>query len=118
VNDPWIALVAVLCNASAQVAMKYAGRVGMEGSNGTTGGLAAWLSPWLLAAVALYGMSFLLTMRVFANNALSVASPLMAGLTFCCIALASWLLLGESMDVRKIGGIALILAGIVTLTIR
>lgn len=111
-------MVAVLCNASAQVAMKYAGRVGMDGTNGGLGGLAAWLSPWLLAAVALYGMSFLLTMRVFANNALSVASPLMAGLTFCCIALASWLLLGETMDVRKIGGIALILAGIVTLTIR
>ncbi len=112
-NEPLIALVAVLCNASAQLAMKFAGRAGVEG-----GGLAAWLSPWLLGAVVLYGMSFLLTMRVFARNELSVASPLMAGLTFGCIVLASWLILGESIDARKLGGIALILAGIAALTWR
>jgi multidrug transporter EmrE-like cation transporter len=120
VNDPLIALLAVLCNASAQVAMKFAGRAGMSGEAATDAASRwlAWLSPWLLASVALYGLSFLLTIRVFANNALSVASPLMAGLTFLCIVLASWLVLGETMDLRKIGGIALILTGIVVLTYR
>jgi len=120
VNDPLIALLAVLCNASAQVAMKFAGRAGMSGAEAVepVSRWMAWLSPWLLASVALYGLSFLLTIRVFANNALSVASPLMAGLTFLCIVMASWLVLGETMDVRKIGGIVLILAGIVVLTYR
>lgn len=120
-NDPLIALLAVLCNASAQVAMKFAGRAGLsdaEAAVDTSSRLLAWLSPWLLASVALYGLSFLLTIRVFANNALSVASPLMAGLTFFCIVMASWLVLGETMDVRKIGGILLILTGIVMLTYR
>jgi multidrug transporter EmrE-like cation transporter len=121
VNDPLIALLAVFCNASAQVAMKFAGRAGLSGAAvaaDTTSRWLAWLSPWLLASVALYGLSFLLTIRVFANNALSVASPLMAGLTFVCIVMASWLVLGEAMDVRKVGGIVLILAGIVVLTYR
>jgi len=120
VNDPLIAVLAVLCNASAQVAMKFAGRAGMNGADAaeSVNRWMAWLSPWLLASVALYGLSFLLTIRVFANNALSVASPLMAGLTFICIVMASWLVLGESIDVRKIGGIVLILAGIVVLTYR
>jgi multidrug transporter EmrE-like cation transporter len=120
VNDPLIALLAVLCNASAQVAMKFAGRAGISGADATesVSRWMAWLSPWLLASIALYGLSFLLTIRVFASNALSVASPLMAGLTFICIVMASWLVLGESIDVRKIGGIVLILAGIFVLTYR
>jgi multidrug transporter EmrE-like cation transporter len=120
VNDPLIALLAVLCNASAQVAMKFAGRAGMGGADAAEASSRwlAWLSPWLLASVALYGLSFLLTIRVFANNSLSVASPLMAGLTFFFIVMASWLVLGETMDVRKIGGIVMILAGIVVLTYR
>ena len=110
-KEPWIALAAVLCNVSAQLAMKYAGSAGHTGKS-----LAAWLSPWLLGSVVLYGMSFLLTMRVLAVNPLSVASPAMAGSTFLLVTLASWLLLGEGLGYQKLIGIALIFAGIVVLT--
>lgn len=110
-KEPWIALIAVFCNAGAQLSMKYAGRAGQGAS-----GLAMWLSPWLLAAVTLYGLSFLLTIRVFAVNPLSVASPSMAGCTFLLITLTSWLILGEQIDVGKVAGIALIALGILVLT--
>ncbi len=110
-KDPWIALIAVMCNVGAQLSMKYAGR-----EQQVTKGLAMWLSPWLLWAVMLYGVSFLLTVRVVAVNPLSVASPAMAGCTFLLITLASWLLLGEGLGYQKMMGIALIFMGIVLLT--
>jgi multidrug transporter EmrE-like cation transporter len=110
-KEPLIALIAVICNVGAQLAMKYAGR---EQEVGKT--LAAWLSPWLLSAVVLYGLSFLLTVRVYAANPLSVASPTMAGCTFLLIALTSWLVLGEGLGYQKLAGIGLIFIGIAVLT--
>jgi multidrug transporter EmrE-like cation transporter len=110
-KDPWIAVVALLCNAAAQFAMKYAGR-----NPDAVKGLAMWLSPWLLTALVFYGLSFLLVVRVYAVNPLSVASPVLAGGTFFLITLISWLLLGESLGYQKIAGIGLIFLGIVVLT--
>ena len=111
-NAPLIALLAVLCNVGAQLSMKFAGSAARSGASP----LAQWLSPWLLAAVVLYGVSFLLTVRVFAVNQLSVASPAMAGCTFVLIALASSVLLNEGMGLQKLLGMGLILIGIVLLT--
>lgn len=109
-NAPWLAFSAVLCNVSAQLAMKQAGHA-QEAATGSTG----WLSPWLAGAIFLYGASFLLTSRVFALNPLSVASPIMAGATFVLVALVSSLLLGEAFSLQKLGGIALIASGIALL---
>ena len=105
-NAPLIALFAVLCNVAAQLAMKYAGR-----ESAAVSGLGPWMSPWLFAAVGLYGLSFLLTLRVFAVNPLSVASPAMAGCTFLLIGLASSVFLHEAMGVQKMAGMALIVVG-------
>lgn len=110
-KELWIALISVMCNVIAQLAMKYAGR-GQQIDHT----LASWLTPWLFIAVAFYGVSFLLTVRVFAANPLSVAAPAMAGCTFLLIALASWLVLGENMGYQKLAGIGLIFIGIAVLT--
>ena len=104
---PLLALLAVFCNVGAQLAMKWSGR-----SSAAADTVAYWFSPWLAAAVLLYGASFLLTVRVVAVNPLSVASPAMAGGSFFLVALASSFLLGEPMGVQKIAGIALIFVGI------
>ncbi|HJU70984.1 MAG TPA: SMR family transporter [Paucimonas sp.] len=109
-NEPWIALIAVLCNAGAQLSMKYAGAAPQPMDS-----IAFWLSPWLLAAIALYGLSFLLMVRVFAVNPLSIATPVMAGCTFLLVTLAGWLLLGESLGYQKLAGIGCIFFGIVLL---
>ena len=110
-KEPLIALIAVFCNVAAQLAAKQAGPT-MQFSKG----MLAWLSPWLMAAVALYGVAFVLMVRVYAVNPLSVASPVMAGGTFLLIALASTLLLGEGLGSQKLTGIALIFLGIVALS--
>ena len=109
-NEPLIAFFAVLCNVTAQLSMKYS-------SHETLANKWSYLtSPWLLLAVALYGLSFLLTIRVFAVNPLSVASPTMAGATFFLIATRSAILFGESFGLQKAAGILLIFVGIFFLT--
>ena len=69
-----------------------------------------------IGAVALYGLSFLLTVRVSAVNPLSIASPAMAGCTFLLIALASSVVLHEAMGLQKLLGMGLIVIGIVLVT--
>jgi multidrug transporter EmrE-like cation transporter len=91
--------------------MKYASRADQAGKS-----FAYLFSPWLLSAVALYGLSFFLTVRVFAVNPLSVASPAMAGCTFLLITLVSWMVLGEGLGYQKVAGIGLIFLGIFLLT--
>lgn len=110
-HEPLLALIAVICNVGAQLAAKHAGHAVQVQK-----GLAAWMSPWLFFAVALYGVSFLLMVRVYAVNPLSVASPAMAGGTFVLVTLASAILLGEGMGLQKLAGIALIFLGIVLLS--
>ncbi|RZI43616.1 hypothetical protein EGT07_07530 [Herbaspirillum sp. HC18] len=109
-KEPLIALIAVLCNVFAQLSAKHAGQAGNLAK-----GLQYWFSPWLFAALALYGLAFVLMVRVYSVNPLSVASPAMAGGTFLLIAIASWLLLGEELGYQRIAGIGFIFAGIVLL---
>lgn len=104
-----LAIIAVLCNVSAQVLMKFAGKLDLKiWSN--------WFSLYLIAAVICYGLSFLLTVKVFSQNALSIASPLMAGATFVLIALASMALFSEAFTWQKAAGMALIALGIFLLS--
>jgi multidrug transporter EmrE-like cation transporter len=110
-NTIFIGMIAVVCNVAAQIAMKYSGKSIQQGS-----GLTGLLSPWLFIALMMYGVSFFLTIRVYAANSLSMASPLMAGGTFLLIAFSSFFLLNESMNVQKILGMAIILLGIFVLS--
>ena len=111
-----MAVAAVLCNVLAQLAMKQAGHV-LQTAHSEQSWLTQWLTPWTIAAIGLYGASFLLTSRVFAVNPLSVASPIMAGATFVLIALSSCLLLGEGFGWSKLAGMALVLCGIALLSL-
>jgi len=94
-----LAIVAVLLNVAAQLAIKLAG-----------GNLQ---SVSLGAALVCYGASFFLTFKIYAVNPLSLAAPLMAGLTFLLTPLAAVLFLGEELGAARLVGIGLILAGIV-----
>jgi small multidrug resistance pump len=70
------------------------------------------VEPSLVAAVVLYGLSFILTALVFAKLPLSLISPLMAGAIFVLISAFSVVFLRESLDAYRLGGMACILAGI------
>lgn len=97
----------ILLSVLAQIVIKFAGKSGVGAA-----GPASWLSPWLLLAIFSYGLSFLLTVRIFAENKLSSVVPLMAGATFMLVSLAGVMLFGESLSTRKIAGTVAVLVGI------
>ncbi len=104
---PWI-LAAVICNVAAQIALKAGATTDIRWQH--------YLSPYPLIGLALYGASFVLTLRIYADYPLSVISPLMAGAIFMLISLASALFFGEAITLHKIAGIVLIVAGIALLS--
>lgn len=104
----WV-VIAILCNASAQVALKMGASTHLERWQ-------TWLSPAIIIGLGLYGLSFILTIRIYAEYPLSVISPLMAGAIFLLIGLVSAVLFAEPLSIQKIGGFALIVAGITVLS--
>ena len=108
-REPLLILLAVLCNAGAQIALK-------TGAADEMSSWRSWMNPGILSGLALYGISFVLTVRVYAVNALSMISPLMAGAIFVLISAAARLLFGEPFTLGKTAGMLLILAGIMLLS--
>ncbi len=100
--------IAVVCNSLAQLMMKRAGVTDAFSWR-------QWVEPTLLAAVGLYGLSFVLTALVFARLPLSLASPLMAGAIFVLVSLFSVVFLAESIGPLRLAGMACIMVGIVLL---
>lgn len=97
-----LALLAVVLNVAAQIAIKLA-----------AGNLQSFP---MAAALVCYAASFFLTVKIYAVNPLSLAAPLMAGLTFLLTPLAAVAFLGESIAAARMIGIALIFAGIVVVS--
>ncbi len=99
----WV-VAAILCNATAQLTLKAGAVADLRWQ--------IFLTPSLLTGVVLYGISFLLTIKIYAKYPLSVISPLMAGAIFMLVSLGSALFFSEPVTLQKTIGIVLILAGI------
>lgn len=102
-------MIAVLCNAGAQVCLKL--------------GAPADGSQWhdsiniaVISGLLLYIVSFVLTIRIYSYFPLSVISPVMAGAIFVAVSIAASLLLAEPIGLAKVAGMILILFGIILLT--
>lgn len=104
-NPVSLVILAVLCNASAQLALK-------QGALQDISRWQDWLNPGLCLGATLYLVSFILTVRVYAVYPLGVISPLMAGAIFVLINIFAALLFGEAITLQKFLGITLVLAGI------
>ena len=103
-----LAIAAVFCNVAAQVSIKLAN----QSTPSEDSWVAPWLTPWIVSALTLYGISFVLTVRIFATLPLSIAAPSMAGATFFLVAVSSYLLLGEYLSYEQVLGMILIVLGI------
>lgn len=105
---------AILCNVTAQVAMKRAAQDTVLAFSVKR--LPVWLStianPWLWGSLVAYGVSFALTLVVYRSNPLSVVSPLMAGAIIALTAVSGAVLFAEPLGWQRIGAIGLIIAGI------
>lgn len=99
---------AVGCNVIAQLSIKRAAPVALLP-------LHHWFAPSMIAAVAFYGISFVLTALVYSRLPLTVASPLMTGAVFALIAVSATWLLGETLSPVRIAGMALVALGVLLL---
>lgn len=99
----WV-LVAIACNVGAQVAIKLGATTEIS--------LKSLLSLPVIFGLSLYGISFVLTIKIYAHYPLGIISPIMTGSIFLLISLVSIMFFSEALTLEKIGGILLISGGI------
>ena len=110
-------LISVTMSAAAQLLFKFGMssepmRRAIAGGSPVEIAIAALLNPGVFGGLALYGLGTVLWLAVLARTDVSQAYPFV-GLGFVLTALIGWLLFGEVLTPTRIGGIALIMAGIV-----
>lgn len=103
----WLAIP--LLNALSQIFIKLAAQQ-VSGAGWT------WLqqtvtSPWMIAAIVVEGLCFVIWMQVLTELELSKAFPLTA-FSYILILAASWTFFGEPISPLQLIGSALILAGV------
>lgn len=109
------ALFVVVGNVMLRAGLKLSGVVPF--SRGVTGlpmdVFQLLLQPVFIIAVALYGFSMLLWLRVVATEPLSVAYPTLAAVTFVTLSVVSVAFLHEPMTAKKAIGLTAILVGLI-----
>lgn len=117
----WVLLLAgVTLNAAAQLFLKAATRVSgvlVDDSGAILWSAAAQLlrAPPLWAGLACYGVSVFVWVGGLSRVPVSIAYPLLS-IGYVLNAFAAAALFGESLSFAKFAGIALIIAGVITLT--
>ena len=71
-----------------------------------------------IAGVILYGISFLLYMYLISSFDLGYIIPLTTALVYIIIFTASFVIFNEAFTAFKVGGIALIVAGLILLNLK
>lgn len=102
----YLIALAVLLNVGAQFSIKLAGRGGVPVSL-----IQQVFNPMLILAVGLYGLSFVLTVRIYAVNELSVVAPFMAACTFILVYMVGYLFFAEPITLTKSLGLLAIIGG-------
>lgn len=105
---------AAVFNASANTMMKLAfGHQKDLLDNGVVNAvLKIVLNPWAVMGVGCFGVSFIFLSAALTRTDLSLAYPFMAGLVFLLVLGVSVFFFSEQVNVWRIAGMAIILAGI------
>ena len=72
--------------------------------------------PLFVVGFGIYFLASVVWFRVVATEPLSLAYPILVSLTFTLVTAGAVLMFGEPMSLRKMGGLAVILAGIVIIS--
>lgn len=109
-------LVSVLFNVTANILLKK-GVTTIGGISGEKARLIqelsrAAFSPFIIVGLALYGLSFLIWLRVLSFNDLSRSYPIFATIVFMLTTIGSSIFLKETITFSRIVGIAIMLVGI------
>lgn len=107
---PFITLITVFCVLGISAGQMLFKKAALAIPTNST--LEHWIfNPWLIVALALYGITTLVWIWVLKHAPLHLAYPFM-GLAFVIVPCLGWLFLGEPIKSSTIIGGMLILAGI------
>ncbi|MCR4324818.1 MAG: SMR family transporter [Candidatus Curtissbacteria bacterium] len=109
-------VVSVILNVTANVLLKK-GVLSIGGVSGDKARLfleltKAAVSPYIVIGLALYGLSFLIWLRVLSFNDLSKSYPIFASIVFLMTTLGSIKFLNEDVSLMRFVGMAIMLVGI------
>lgn len=109
-------LTSVLLNVTGNILLKK-GVLAMGGVSGEKTKLLTELTkaaftPQIIIGLALYGLSFVIWLRVLTFNDLSKSYPIFAAIVFLFTTAGSALFLSESVSILRIVGMVIILSGI------
>jgi len=112
-------LLGVLLNALAQLGLKSAtassGAIMLERNSLVAAAGIFLATPVFWAALAAYGLSVIVWVIGLSRVPVSQAYPLLS-LGYVLTALGAWALLGETLSVQRMTGIAVIIAGVVLIS--
>ena len=109
-------VVSVTFNVTANILLKTGvvktGGIAAETTNIIASILKVDTSPYIIVGLALYGLSFLIWLRVLTFNDLSRSYPIFATIVFLMTTLGSIIFLKENITPIRVVGIAVMLTGI------
>jgi len=105
-------LFSVALGAAGQILLKYGVTLLGEGASPIVI-LKGIFTPYVFGGFLCYGLSSLVYLNVLSKLDLSYAYPFVA-LSFVAVTLLSWYLLDETLPMLRIIGLALIMAGVLT----
>ena len=109
-------VVSVAFNVTANILLKTGvvktGGIAAETTNIIASILKVATSPYIIVGLALYGLSFLIWLRVLTFNDLSRSYPIFATIVFLMTTLGSIIFLKENITPIRVVGIAVMLTGI------
>jgi drug/metabolite transporter (DMT)-like permease len=101
-----------MLSALAQLSMKIGmSRIREGGAAGAQLARQIALSPHVIGGLAMYGVGAVLWLAVLSRAPLSMAYPLVS-LGFVFVSVLAWTVLGESLPLLRVAGIACILLGV------
>lgn len=109
-------IISVTFNVTANILLKK-GVLAFGGLSGTRASLIPELlraaaTPYLWVGLVLYGLSFLIWLRILSFNDLSRAYPIFATVVFLATTVGSIKFLNEGVSITRIVGIIVMLIGI------
>ena len=114
-------LILVLFTAGLTMAANLMLRAGIDAAGGVSLGgatqifralLNLFMQPFFSAGFTVYFLASVLWFRVVATEPLSLAYPTLVGLTFALVTAGAIVFFSETLSLRKVVGLAIILAGI------
>jgi drug/metabolite transporter (DMT)-like permease len=112
----WLAIFSVGLSAAAQLLMKIGAAQGQgrPAASAMDAIMSMAFNPWVLGGLGCYGLSAIVWLYVLSRIPLSTAYPLVA-LAIALVVVLSWALLGESLPVTRLCGVALVVLGVLVI---